>query len=272
MLDRATTHGPPTNGQTTDSLHAQQLLEFVSGDRLGVMLYGSVARGDNGPSSDVDLLQLVEDRTEHYQVGKISVAVYTAEDLSRMCTFGSLFALHLVAEGRILEDPDGWLRTILESYVPPASYASMWREIAATSAALDVSPVQFSVNPIGVNRLGLYLLRCAAIIRHMELVGEPKFAIAELAKGLDLPELAAAFDGREDETRLDAQRLALVQRLLANVLGRPIRNPYGTLEALAVNLDAQHSIAARLILRLLAGERTLGYGDLLLDPVLAPSV
>jgi hypothetical protein len=63
-----------------------------------------------------------------------------------------------------------------------------------------------------------------------------------------------------------------VRSLLEEILGHRIANPYGSVEALAVNFELGHPVAARLALRILAGERTLGYGDLLLDPTLPPDV
>jgi|GEM_PF-1858424 Nucleotidyltransferase domain. len=248
------------------------LLDVIEGDHLGVLLYGSVARGDAGPESDVDLLQLVRDRTEHYQRGRVSVAVYTDLDIQRMCKSGSLFALHLVREGRILSDPEGELASLLSSYRPPANYDAMWREIEAASAILDAGETVVSSNPVGLNRLGLYLLRCAATIKHIERFGYPSFAIPELADRLGLSDFVEAYSHRDDASQLDAVRLSLVRRLLGEILERNIINPYGSVEALAVNLDTDHPIAARLALRMIAGERTLGYGDLLLDPTLPPDV
>lgn len=251
---------------------ADPFLNQIEGDYLGILLYGSVARGDHTPSSDIDLLQLVRDRTEHYQRGRTSVAVYTDRDLQRMCEGGSLFALHLVTEGRILVDPRGVLSTILGSYRPPASNEPMWREIKAASAILDATDEVVAANPIGLNRLALYLLRCAAILENLERSEQPCFAIGQLQERLSLPGFAEAFEGRENAESLDGSRLRSARSLLARIQRQEPHNPFGSLEALAVNLEVEHPVAARLALRILAGERTLGYGDLLLDPTLPPDV
>ncbi len=212
------------------SLYDEALLEFVEGEYLGVLLYGSVARGDARPDSDLDLLQLVHDRTEHYQRGHVSVAVYTDTDLRRMCEAGSLFALHLVTEGRILADEKGHLERILSAYRPPPSYALMWQEIRSASAILDAGDTVIAFNPIGLSRLGLYLLRCAAMIQYIERFGSPSFAIDHLAQRLGLQGFAEVFADRED-ANLDRGRLSKIRNLLRHVLGRRVINPFGTLEA-----------------------------------------
>lgn len=245
------------------------LLELVDPTAQAAMLYGSHARGDSTSDSDVDLLEVRPEWHEHRSVERVSISAYTTDQLLRMAMAGSLFVLHLRDEGRVLSDPDGVLAKVLSEYRAPASYERLWREIAAASRALDASPAVLARNPEGFTRLALYLLRTAAIIRQLEQTGAARFAIPVLAERLALPGLAEIFRERETTARADTKRVPAARLLLESLVGEPLANPYGSLEALAVNTEVDHPIAAHLMLRLLAGEPNLGYGDLLLDPLMA---
>jgi nucleotidyltransferase-like protein len=235
------------------------------------MLYGSRARGDAGTDSDVDLLVLSGKAREPYQDGLVSVTVYTPKQLRRMCEAGSLFALHLVMEGQILADPSGTLRETLETYRAPVSYDALIDEVTAAAKILDLDTAQIAKNPIGLTRLALYLVRTAAITRYIEQTGDAAFSLEVIAAALELPRLPELFVGREDSENLDVDRCVRSRVALAELLRRPISNPYGSIEALAVNLEKTHPTASKLALRILGGSQNLGYGDLLLEPLTPPN-
>lgn len=86
----------------------------------GVCLFGSVARGDAGPDSDLDLLVVGDDpeltpsiirRRLHLQgsMPRVSLVYHTAETLNRYFETGSRFLLHLQLEGDVLYDSSGLL-------------------------------------------------------------------------------------------------------------------------------------------------------------------
>lgn len=90
---------------------------------VGVCLFGSVARGDAGPDSDVDLLVVGDDpqltpsfirRRLHLQEthSRVSIVYHTTETLDRYFKTGSRFLLHLQLEGEILYDSSGLLRAL----------------------------------------------------------------------------------------------------------------------------------------------------------------
>ena len=86
----------------------------------GVCLYGSVARGDAGPDSDLDLLVVGEDpdlrpssirRALHLSGSqpRVSIVYHTPDTLHRYIETGSRFLLHVQLEGKVLYDDSGLL-------------------------------------------------------------------------------------------------------------------------------------------------------------------
>lgn len=86
----------------------------------GVCLYGSVARGEDGPDSDLDLLVVGEDPDLRPSVmrralggeeegTRISIVYHTPGTLRRYLESGSRFLLHVQLEGEVLFDPSGLL-------------------------------------------------------------------------------------------------------------------------------------------------------------------
>src|SRR5262245_6311122 len=75
------------------------LVEVLEEPRDTVILYGSSARGDATPDSDVDLLQIVPYQRPSYRRGRLSVTTVTEQSLRTLALSGSLFVLHLREEG-----------------------------------------------------------------------------------------------------------------------------------------------------------------------------
>jgi predicted nucleotidyltransferase len=77
-------------------------------DVLGLLLYGSRARGDHRPDSDVDLLAVTVDRrAPTATIGGWRLSTYPQPEVVRRAQLGDLFVLHLVAEGAVLFDRVG---------------------------------------------------------------------------------------------------------------------------------------------------------------------
>ena len=114
-------------------------------------LYGSVARGDVEPHSDVDLLLVcngsVKERlyleltdTLSETCRNLSISLYSPAELAFMKRVGSLFLLHLRNEGILLFDRSGILANILNEFVPKPSYKSDFkRSLGASGADEDCS-------------------------------------------------------------------------------------------------------------------------------------
>ena len=122
------------------------------------LLFGSHARGDARPGSDIDVLQL-STRGHAYSTGKLSVTGYRARDLLAMAHRGSLFVLHLRTDAKLLHDVGGQLAATLSAWQPPPSYDRLHRAVFAVSGALAVSEGEFSSNALGFIRLATFLAR-----------------------------------------------------------------------------------------------------------------
>lgn len=93
------------------------------GEKLGsIILYGSVARGDFGTESDIDLLLISEDKKlieKAYEIGYnvdiknntvTSILTYSPEEIRKNIEAGSPFAKSIVVEGKIIYDDGTWER------------------------------------------------------------------------------------------------------------------------------------------------------------------
>lgn len=110
-----------------------EVAEAIRGSALGVMLYGSQARGSADESSDVDVLQVVSCHAGAYKVGRVGVTAYTPAHLHQMASHGSLFVLHLRTEGVVLEDAHGVVARALEAYRSPIAYNPLLSELQAAA-------------------------------------------------------------------------------------------------------------------------------------------
>jgi predicted nucleotidyltransferase len=97
-----------------------------------VLLYGSVARGDAGPDSDIDLLVIGEDAgqtiaglrhwvTDIDREHRAGIAFHTRESFAAIVEEGSRFLVHLRREGKVLLDRTGQLQAFLASPWRPVS-------------------------------------------------------------------------------------------------------------------------------------------------------
>src|SRR4051794_4931060 len=62
----------------------EAIAEAVRPDGIATMLYGSYARGDSTPDSDIDVLELVASTPRSYSRGRVNVSQYLPAHLRRM--------------------------------------------------------------------------------------------------------------------------------------------------------------------------------------------
>ncbi|MGA2715522.1 MAG: nucleotidyltransferase domain-containing protein [Bryobacteraceae bacterium] len=106
---------------------------------IGIIEFGSTARGDGDQYSDRDIFAVVDDVdadtldilrariAEEYNTSASSVACYSTSSFDQMIAHGSLFIWHLRLEGRIISDPDD---VFLEAFASLAPYKSFATDLA----------------------------------------------------------------------------------------------------------------------------------------------
>jgi hypothetical protein len=255
---------PATSGTSALGLGSDlggEVRSKLEGEHVAVMLFGSWARGDQNAASDVDVLQLVERWRPSYEKGRFSISVYTCARLFELARAGSLFVLHLVSEGRTIDDPTSTLSRILAAYRPPADYKGARDKLRRAAAVLDVDRVSFERNPDGFLRVALHIFRTALYIRCIEQ-GTPTFSMPRVAQLLEEPGLESFFTRRKLRS---FPFFFEVRTALRRELGTEAKNEFGTLEALAVAVYDTCPVASYLALRLLGGGERIEYDSTLLD-------
>jgi predicted nucleotidyltransferase len=107
---------------------ASRVLAAVPGV-TSIAIFGSVARGQTGTDSDIDLIVLgTDDRLTPSRLRRrlpvalqdapISLSYHTARSLEQYLRRWTRFGAHLRREGRILYDPNGELRRLLSIEIP----------------------------------------------------------------------------------------------------------------------------------------------------------
>lgn len=215
------------------------------------MLYGSTARGDAYPESDIDVLQLVPSTPGTETHGKISIVSYVPAQLEAMSLGRSLFAWHLRIEGRTIHDPNGDLRRILESHPGPDGAATLDR-LRSLSAVLDVEVREFELHEEGLRRVGRFLLRTAVYAKAID-AGAGTFATVQAATVADP-------SGRTEDV-LERLRtpspdswthFVTCRALLAELIGDLTKNDFDSLEALVVRSETSDAGLSSLALHVIS--------------------
>lgn len=157
------------------------------GKLIGVILFGSVARGDNDAASDIDVLAIVESRSgrvddelvrQHLPVSlhdtHPDISWYGSDRFREMSADGQLFCWHVYLDGMALYDPVGYVQDLGE----PAPYKNMIADIDAFMAIAEGVEPQIQASQFNaVYELGvLYVcVRNVAMSGSWALLDRPDF-------------------------------------------------------------------------------------------------
>lgn len=205
-------------------------------DVEGLLVYGSQARGDAVPGSDLDMLALVASSRPSAQSGDVHVSYYTREQLST--GIGTLFGAHLRRDARIVWDKHGHLTRAVEEMGEVDTRRLLAR--ARSMTRLFTSPERDLPKYLpGVLRQARYLLRSCQYAQAIA-DGEPCFSVRELAIRHRDPYLARLLASRHTGEATAVELEECLSRLRRIVGDFPL-SEHGSLEATVVNEWGRHS-------------------------------
>lgn len=196
----------------------------------GLMVYGSRARGDAVPGSDLDLLGLVYSPRASARSSDVHLSYYTPAQLSSGA--GTLFGAHLRRDGKVLLDNSGVLSAALDRMGPVDTELVLARS-RHMSQLFTTPELDLPRYLPGLLREARYLLR-SCLYASAIAEGRPCFSVRELAQrhgDLDLARLLAS--RRVSEPSESDYSECLIR--LWSLLGPLPSSLHGSLEATIVN-------------------------------------
>ncbi|MFI6306761.1 hypothetical protein ACIBCH_33160 [Amycolatopsis thailandensis] len=236
------------------------LFERIAQETIGLMIYGSRARGDHIASSDFDLLRLSRFPFSTFKIDRVSVSSYSPEQL--MSANRTLFGTHILRDGRIIFDPHGELARILNT-LKPADPKDLLDTVRRYSIILNQPFEEKLAYTSGLVRLARYMLRTAVYAKAM-IAGAPCFSVRELAERFEDPMLATLL--ASDPQIVEVPSIELLDELtgrLINIIGPLPINNYGSISGIAVSAwESDRNLAALAVRATSEDKATLSYTDL----------
>jgi predicted nucleotidyltransferase len=144
---------------------------------FGIVLYGSVARGDSSSISDIDLLLISDDHETTRAVGRVNITTYD-EDQFRSAD-GTIFGMHVARDGLVLHDAGGVAKAI--NLFGGVDVLRVERRLAELASLLDLPEAERRLHLPGFIRHARYVLRTAIYLAALK-AGQPCFSVGELAE------------------------------------------------------------------------------------------
>jgi hypothetical protein len=185
--------------------------------QTAVVLFGSRARGDASPDSDVDLLiWTAEEFPRHSCIGSLSLSFYPRRQLLQKARVGDLFIGHLVHEAVVIHDPFGLLLELRNAYrVSPNLRADI---VNAADLGYMILDHNFQFDDVVLNRRIGWVTRTILIARAIES-GQHVYAAGQLATMFKEPN-ALTLIAAKDEKTIQDDKFELFRQFLSKWSGR----------------------------------------------------
>lgn len=161
-----------------------EILAALPCQATGIVLYGSMARGDSSSTSDIDLLIISDDHETTRSVGRVNITTYD-EDQFRSAD-GTIFGMHVSRDGVVLHDAGGIAESIAS--FGEVDVNRVERRLSELAVLLDLPEAEIRRYLPGFIRHARYVLRTATYLAALR-AGQPCFSVSELAARAHDPEL-----------------------------------------------------------------------------------
>ena len=177
-----------------------QRVEQTPIDLEALLLFGSRARGDHSPSSDIDLLAIT-DTAEPTVSGSKSASMYqyNRKWLQQKCADGDLFLWHVVSEATPVYDPADLLGELRQNFQLSKNYQDKVEH--ASDVAWMMLSARPELAPATANRWLAWSVRTISIAKAAQQK-IPAFSSAALAEALGWP-LIVKLIGQKDVDHLE---------------------------------------------------------------------
>ncbi len=222
-----------------DNLLRETVLAKVKGDYSSLILFGSTSRGDNNVSSDIDIVQVSDVFQKKYSEEKINFSIYTYNKLEKMGRSGSLFILHLIREGQVIDGDRLIIKWLNRIFTPPVSYSEYRSELLHAAKLLDISQQEYSTKFKGYNALAFFLFR-SYLYAYLYDNNAICFATKEVAKELNNPMIETALQIKK--TGNDFKTFTIAKNLFELYAGERFVNQYKDSETLISETKKDHKL------------------------------
>ena len=213
---------------------------------IGLVLYGSRARGDHAAPSDVDLLGLTRGGTPTKRaIGQVSLSSYPLAHVVGRARAGDLFVYHIVSEGKVVYEQGPVFESIVSAFALRSDYS---REIGLAS---DVGwfLLHHRARFLDPQRLNQRMSWCARTMLTAAAAnqGLAVFSTAGLAAFAGSEDVAAVISNRRSAA--DTQELADRFEQILVRFGRPEPPPLATVDAERRRFEADKNAAGGIAIR-----------------------
>lgn len=162
----------------------EEILDALPARAFGVVLYGSVARGDTSSASDIDLLVVADGHEKTRAIGRVNVTSYDQDQFRSAA--GTLYGMHIARDGVLLHDSGGIHETILD--FGDVDILRVEKRLSQLAVLLEFPDDELKIHLQGFTRHARYVLRTATYLAAIK-AGKPCFSVSELAEQSGDPSL-----------------------------------------------------------------------------------